>query len=138
MLLPGLKVHAAETLKSAERCGGHSRMTEVELHDLVSSRGATIGDVNRDVNRAVCRYALIIDARVAVGERRVAESIAERIECFAIKVAVGALGHRVVLERRKLIDRFVESNWQSPAGIEVTGEGIGNCGAAFFSWIPRF
>src|SRR6516165_8868474 len=74
--------------------------------------------------------------RIVITERGIAQAVAKGIERLAVKIAVGALAHGVVLERRKLVRGLVKCNRQAACRTEVTGERLGKCGAAFFTRVP--
>src|SRR5208283_2844084 len=77
-----------------------------------------------------------VDERMVITKGRIAQAVPKSIERLAAKIAVGAPGHGVVLERRKLVGRLVECNRQAAGGTEVAGERLGKCGAAFLARIP--
>ena len=60
--------------------------------------------------------------RPAIGKLRVAQPVAEGIERRAFEVAVGAALHRVIFERRQLVDALVESYRQPARGIVAAGK----------------
>src|SRR3546814_6617094 len=61
----------------------------------------------------------IIDLQIGIGEPRVAQSVAERIFGLAVEITIGAVRHRIIGERRKLVGRGVEGDRQPPTGIEI-------------------
>jgi hypothetical protein len=56
----------------------------------------------------------------------------------ALEVAVGAGLHGVVLEGGELVERGVEGEGETAAGVVVSGEGFGDGGASFFAGVPGF
>src|SRR6266702_8005123 len=68
----------------------------------------------------------------------VAETVAERVQRLAAEVTVGAILHRVVLKRWKLLGGCVESDWQAARWVIYAEQRVGNGVAASFSGVPRF
>jgi hypothetical protein len=68
----------------------------------------------------------------------VTQSIAEGVERLAVKIAIGSLGHGIVAESRKLVDRIVEGDRQAASGAEIRGQRLRYGSFAFFARIPSF
>src|ERR1039458_1634576 len=107
-------------LKSAEsnqRRTLHGRELEIDLHNLISRDFACISHAHIGTYWLTRCHRLHRDAEVAVLEGRIAESVAKRIERLVVEIAVGPVGHAVVLEVWQLVDAGVERNRQPARGI---------------------
>src|SRR5690606_26357541 len=84
---------------------------DVELHDLISCSIAVIRYIDMDLYGAVRRDAILFDSEIAVGELRIAQAVAERVENVAVEVLVSplALDDVVIHKVRQLIDGAVPS-----------------------------
>src|SRR4051812_16468523 len=109
-------MYALETDEGTDRGAGDIGPAGVKLHDLVAVHRPDIGDIDRCRDRTAGAYALARDARIGVTEAGVGKTIAEREERPAAEITIGAMGHRIIFERRQLIDGFVEGDRQAPGG----------------------
>src|SRR5215472_5685759 len=135
--LAGIEVHAGESSKDAQWSFEGPWLREVEFDDLVADRGACILHCGFDRCR-LSRFHWRRRLHLAVREGGVTEAVAESVERLAFEVAIGAALHRVVLEGGQLAEGCVEGEWKASCGIVVAGERFGDCGTAFFAWIPCF
>src|SRR3546814_6378318 len=71
-------------------------------------------------------------------EIRVAEAVAERIDGRAGEIAIGAPLHRIIVERRQIVDTAIKSQRQAPRRIRPPGQDISHRGAAGLARIPGF
>src|SRR5208282_5524285 len=113
-------------------------MRKVELRHFVARYTSRVLDVHRDSDLVSGFHICVIDAWLFGGERCVAQAEAEGIERRAIEVAIRAFGHGVVIERRKLIDGFVECYRQAARWTEISRKRFGDRRSALSARIPRF
>src|ERR1039458_1247426 len=74
---------------------------------------------------------------LAVGEGRVAQAVAERVQGLALEIAVGAALHTVIVEGRQLVGGLVEGDGKASGGVVIAEQDIGDGGAAGLARIPR-
>src|SRR6516165_9714931 len=94
-----IKMQALESGELETRGNIGVRGREIELGDLIAWEAADVGDVGFD-----------------------GEAVAEVEERLALEVAVGAVGHGVVVEGGKTVDTGVEGNGQAAGGIVFAAE----------------
>src|SRR5215472_12428981 len=97
-------MRALKTFERTQRRSNHAGMSEIQLDNFVARSSSRVSYVDRNSHGSVGLYVRSIHARIAVCKRRIAQTVAERIQRLSIEVAIGPLGHRVILEGRKLID----------------------------------
>src|SRR5215471_18841989 len=79
--LPGRERHALEALELLERARDRAHLVaHVELHGLVAGARAGVADVDGYAHVAALADVIELEARLADLERRVAQSVAERVE----------------------------------------------------------
>ena len=111
---------------------------EVEFDDLVAGETGFVNDVDGDGLQHIRTGLCFGDDGIGVGENGIGEAEAEGVEGSFVQVAIGAVEHGIVGERRELGYGFIESDGKTAGGIVVAGENIGHGGAAFFAGIPGF
>src|ERR1700722_11596574 len=99
-----------ESDDSAERCAGDALRDDIELHCFVAIPIAGVLELRADFERLAGLQRLGRKLARCVLKARVTEAVAERIERYAGEVAIGAILHSVVVERRKLIGACVEGD----------------------------
>ena len=95
------QVHAVKPAELADRVArGGVGIAQVQLHDLIAGALAGVGHLDLDGQRLVGGNRCLAQPQVVISERRVAQPVAEGVERLAPEVAVGAVRHRVIAERR--------------------------------------
>src|SRR5215469_18707609 len=113
-------------------------MRQVQLNNLVPVHRSSVGDIDRNRDLLACRSRGFRHLWIAIREARVTQPVPEGIKSFTGEIAVGPVGHRIILKRRKLIDGLIERYWQSASRAETAGERFGHGSAALFAWVPCF
>src|SRR5579885_2735436 len=137
-LFAPVEMKALESAQGADWRPGDSGMRQVKLYDFIRSERACVFDLNGKSHGIVRRDLAVIYFRFRIREGRVAQAVAEWIEGFALKIAVGAARHRVVLERGKLVHRLVKGDGKPPGGAEVARKCLRDRRAALAPRIPSF
>ena len=94
-----------------------SRRDQVELGDFFAIARAGVLDVGLYGEAIASVQASSGEFEIVVREGGVAQAVAEFIEWLSFEVAVGAIGHGVVVEGRELIERGVEGDGEPTRGI---------------------
>src|SRR5262249_38625416 len=81
-----------------------SRISDIQLNDLVACAGAGILHIHADLDVGAGLYKLGAQPQIFILEIRIAQPEAEWIERIAFEIAIGAPPHTVIFERRQLID----------------------------------
>src|SRR5665213_377915 len=115
---------ALESLQRNSGRNGSLRRCDVEFCNLVASCATTVADVRfcRDGFAGLNVVRRELDCRI--GEGGVAQTISKGIEGRTFEVAVGPVGHGVVVKRGQLIERRVKGNGQTACGIVAAGERV--------------
>ena len=150
------EMEALETNEGTNGSAGDAGVRDVEFGDLVAGDGRSVGDFGGCGYRFVTGkrprrapslrrlpsgwwvFARGRKRRVGVGKGGIRKAEAEGKEGIFGEIAVSAVEHGIVGERRKLPDGSVESDGETPRRIVVSGENVGDGVATFFARIPGF
>src|SRR5579863_5304003 len=111
-------MNALESLEGARtRSRRRCVLADVELCNLISRKRGVVPDVDFNLQWLAGLQSGRRDLEVAVVEGRIAETVSEPEERLPGEVPVSTVGHRIVLEGRELVERSIECNGQSSAGI---------------------
>src|SRR3974390_2955289 len=131
-------MHALNTLQCTQRRSGDSWVSEIQLYNLIPVHGPSVSHIDRNRHYAVRSNFGLVHFHIAVGKRWVADSIPERIQRLSVEVTIRSLGHRIVIERRKLLHRLIKRDGKPPRGTENSSKGLCNRRASFAPRVPRF
>src|SRR5215472_12647571 len=137
-----------ESFQLPDRTGSASgSLVDVELHYRIACFVASVGHIDRHVERRPDLGFRRAQLQIVIGERRVAEPVSERIERRAQNVPVTrgesgsilwSLRECVVVVERQFTRAPGPTYGEMPGWIRVTKENVGDTVAGLASAIPCF
>src|SRR5215469_17955553 len=124
-----IQMNALESAKSANGRAGHIGKLQIELYHFIAGDFSRVRDSDGGVEGIARVDRRVRQGQIAVAEGRITEAKSERPQRLALEVAVGASVHRVVLKMGQLVNILIKRHRQTPGGIVLPAQRLGNCSA---------
>jgi len=109
------KMNPLEAVKLLQRSPGHPLVRQYNCTTSPPSIALRFVTSAEMVTEPSAGTNSRLDSWIAVAKRRVAQAIAERKKRITAEIAIGAVRHGIIPERRQLLDTLVEGHrWTAP------------------------